>query len=58
MKIFVNGLIERINIGRAFQELDMLPKTLPAHRKRDKTWGTAHAVWVTRYMVNVPFAVI
>lgn len=58
MKIFAKRFDREINIGVAFQELDMLPENFTCPPGREKPWGTAHAVWVTRNMVNEPFAVI
>ncbi len=42
----------------AFQELDMLPQGITCPPERVKPWGTAHAVWVCRNVVNESFAVI
>jgi hypothetical protein len=41
-----------------FQELDMLPESITCPPDRVKPWGTAHAIWVCRDVVNEPFAVI
>lgn len=42
----------------AFQKLDDLPEgfALPADRK--KPWGTGHAIWAARNVINEPFGVI
>jgi UTP-glucose-1-phosphate uridylyltransferase len=41
-----------------FQALHDLPEGFSAPPERTKPWGTAHAVWVVREVVNEPFAVI
>ncbi len=48
----------RIDTSYVFQELDMLPEgyALPSGRK--KPWGTAHAIMVSEYAINTPFAAI
>jgi UTP-glucose-1-phosphate uridylyltransferase len=54
----LNRIQHKIQVELAFQELDDLPAgfTCPADRK--KPWGTAHALWVCKDVVNEPFAVI
>ncbi len=58
LEVFGKRFDPAIKIELAYQELEMLPGkfTVPAERK--KPWGTAHAVWVTRHLINEPFAVI
>ncbi len=48
----------RIDVAYAFQQLDALPGsfTVPADRK--KPWGTAHAVWCAREVLDGPFVSI
>ena len=58
MKIFGNRFSRDVNFDIVFQELDMLPDNITCPPGREKPWGTAHAVWVARKMVNEPFAVI
>lgn len=48
----------RGTLSFACQSLDDLPGKIPPPADRTKPWGTAHAVWATRNMVNTPFAVI
>lgn len=40
------------------QELHDLPIDFEVDPKREKPWGTAHAVWVARNVINEPFGVI
>ena len=42
----------------AYQELDALPEGFAPPEGRTKPWGTGHAVWVSREMLDGPFAVI
>lgn len=41
-----------------YQELDHLPSGFSATSKREKPWGTGHALWVCESVVDEPFAVI
>ena len=47
-----------INIKYAFQENDDFPKAKEFNFKREKPWGTAHAIWSARNSIQGPFAVI
>ncbi|QKG81144.1 nucleotidyltransferase family protein [Tenuifilum thalassicum] len=58
IKVFGNRFDPGIKMEIAFQELDMLPSGFKVPEGREKPWGTAHAVWVARNVVNEPFAVI
>ena len=42
----------------AFQRLDDLPEGFSLPEDRQKPWGTAHAVWAARELIDGPFAVI
>jgi UTP-glucose-1-phosphate uridylyltransferase len=48
----------RIEVGYAFQELDMLPEGFTVPEGRAKPWGTAHAILVAKDAVSTPFGVI
>ncbi|MEA3505000.1 MAG: sugar phosphate nucleotidyltransferase [Bacteroidota bacterium] len=48
----------RIEYEFAYQELDMLPKGYEVPEGRVKPWGTAHAVWCAKNMIDGPFVVI
>lgn len=48
-----------IEVAYAFQEMDMLPDGVNMTvEHRQKPWGTAHAVWCARHVINEPFAII
>lgn len=53
-----NKFSNRIKIEYAFQEISMLPKGYNAPSNRTKPWGTAHAIWCARTLINESFAVI
>ncbi len=42
----------------AFQRLEDLPEGFSLPEERQKPWGTAHAVWAARDLIDGPFAVI
>ncbi|WP_314196810.1 sugar phosphate nucleotidyltransferase [Abiotrophia defectiva] len=42
----------------AFQKLEDLPAGFSVPTSRTKPWGTAHAVWCARDLIDAPFAVI
>lgn len=56
--IFEPKLIDKIEIGYVFQELDMFVNGRQVPAERTKPWGTAHAVLCAKDVVNEPFAVI
>jgi UTP-glucose-1-phosphate uridylyltransferase len=47
-----------LDIRYAFQQLDDLPAGRVPPPGREKPWGTGHAVWCARAVVDRPFAVI
>ncbi len=50
---------KKTEVHYAYQELDsFIPKVLFFNSKREKPWGTAHALLVCREMVDAPFSVI
>ena len=57
-----NYLRERINssikIDVVIQETTNLPVGMNAHPKREKPWGTAHAVWCAKDFISDDFAII
>jgi UTP-glucose-1-phosphate uridylyltransferase len=55
---FGEKLKGRIPFEFAYQELDMVPDGFTVPDERIKPWGTAHAVWVARDVINEPFVVI
>jgi len=58
MDVFGKRFTGKIPFEVVFQELDMLPKGFNCPAERTKPWGTAHAIWVARNVVNEPFAAI
>ncbi len=48
----------KIAVDYAFQQIDALPKGFSAPEGREKPWGTGHAVYVAKELINEPFAVI
>ncbi len=41
-----------------FQDMDKLPEGFSAPPDRTKPWGTGHAIYCTKNVVNTPFAII
>ncbi|PKP39111.1 MAG: nucleotidyltransferase [Bacteroidetes bacterium HGW-Bacteroidetes-15] len=58
LEVFGNKFDGKVPYEIVFQELDMLPNGITCPPDRVKPWGTAHAIWVCRNVVNEPFAVI
>ncbi|MDF1696653.1 MAG: sugar phosphate nucleotidyltransferase [Saprospiraceae bacterium] len=48
----------KIDLVYVTQELNNIPSGFQLNPEREKPWGTAHAVWVAKDVVNEPFAVI
>ena len=56
---FFKGKFEDlIDVDYVFQDIHDVPKGIKYDPERTKPWGTAHAVWVTRNVINEPFVVI
>ena len=51
-------LPKNIKLNVIAQELNDLPKGVTFNGERLKPWGTAHAVWSARYVIDDPFCVI
>ena len=49
---------DKIELVYVTQELDQIPPGFEVNPEREKPWGTAHAVWVAKDVINEPFAVI
>lgn len=47
-----------INIRYAYQDLNMVPDWYCIPEGREKPWGTAHALWSCKHLLNEPFVVI
>ena len=48
----------KVKLDYAFQDLDDLPGNFKRPEGREKPWGTGHAVYAARHLLNEPFAVI
>jgi dTDP-glucose pyrophosphorylase len=48
----------KIKVDYAFQQLDALPEGFSVPEGREKPWGTGHAVFCAKDLINEPFAVI
>lgn len=53
-----NAVARHLPVDYAFQSTDDLPAGCTPLPGRTKPWGTGHAIWCCRNMVNGPFAVI
>jgi NDP-sugar pyrophosphorylase family protein len=47
-----------IEVDYVYQSLDVLPEGVAPATKREKPWGTGHAVWCARHAIRDNFAVI
>lgn len=47
-----------VDVKYAFQKIDTVPEGVQIPEDRVKPWGTAHAVYCCKELVNEPFAVI
>ena len=57
-EVFGERFAKHIDVEFVFQELDNIPPGYEVSPERVKPWGTAHAVWVAKDVINEPFAVI
>ena len=48
----------KVRLDYAFQDLDDLPSNFKRPEGREKPWGTGHAVYAARHLLDEPFAVI
>ena len=48
----------KIAVDYAFQQIDDLPEGFSVPEGREKPWGTGHAVYMAKDIINEPFAVI
>jgi NDP-sugar pyrophosphorylase family protein len=58
VKKFNPVLQGKVEVEYVCQELDVLPAGLSINTVRTKPWGTGHAVWVAKDVINEPFGVI
>ena len=52
-----NRFDDQIEVAYAFQEMDDLPEGFSIPEGREKPWGTAHAIFAARQLIQTPFAV-
>ncbi len=65
-KSFADSFIKKYNqrlknlaeVNYVFQEIDRLPKPFKSNPLRQKPWGTGHAVWTAKEVIDEPFLVI
>ena len=57
-KVLVGKLRPFIDVEYAFQSLDDVPEWFKGVEKREKPWGTTHALLSARDKVSTPFAII
>lgn len=58
-RTFFKGKFEdKIDVEFVYQDIHDVPEGAVYSKTREKPWGTAHAVWVTRKVINEPFVVI
>ena len=48
----------KIEVEYVFQELENLPEGFTVPENREKPWGTAHAILVTKEVINEPFCAL
>lgn len=51
-------LPQHLSVTTCYQRLSDLPEGFVFPTGREKPWGTAHAVWSARHLIDGPFAVI
>ena len=52
------GAARFMDVEYAFQEISDIPEGFQIPEKREKPWGTGHAILAARDMIDAPFAVI
>ena len=57
-QLFSAKVGDRAELHFVNQEMTDLPQGFSLPPNREKPWGTSHAVWAARHVVNEPFAVI
>ena len=55
---FRSKLDGKIDMEFVSQELNIVPDGMSYIEERQKPWGTAHAIWVAKNVINEPFGVI
>lgn len=57
-EILENGAARHMEIDYAYQKLEDIPEGFSIPQGRKKPWGTAHAVWSARDLIDGPFAIV
>jgi dTDP-glucose pyrophosphorylase len=57
-EVYIDKYADKVALNFVAQELDDLPIEFSVPDSRAKPWGTGHAVWVARNVIDGPFAVI
>lgn len=57
-EFFAGKFPDGVRVRYAIQSLDDVPGDLEVPADRSKPWGTAHAVYAARHVVDTPFAVV
>lgn len=57
-EVISNRLSEHIEITYVHQSLERLPKGYSVPEGRAKPWGTTHAIWCCKEVVDAPFVVL
>lgn len=58
IEVFFNRASKVMDVELAYQEVDKIPDNFTIFEKRDKPWGTAHAVLCAKDQIGGPFMVI
>lgn len=57
-EVLGNRLSEFIDVEYVYQDVQSIPEGYTVPKDREKPWGTGHAVWSCKEVVDGPFAVI
>lgn len=57
-EVIGNRIEKKINVKYAYQELNMLPVNFKVPKDRKKPYGTAHAIYCAKDIIDSPFIVI
>lgn len=58
IEFFQGKFDDKVRVDYVTQDLDDLPDGYTPPEGRERPWGTAHAVWACRHVIEHPFAVI
>lgn len=57
-EFFANKFEDKIEVIFVYQDIHNVPEGSDYDTSREKPWGTSHAVWVAKDVINEPFVVI